>query len=284
MSGASFNLTGWLRRIGLDGPVPPDLSGLRAVVAAQSGTIPFENVDVLLGHPPKLDIGSLQAKMVDRRRGGYCFEQNALLGAGLTELGFKVTRLLARVIRGRAQYASAPATHMMLRVDLAEGSFLADTGYGNQTPTAPLPLRPGEEFQTPHEMMRLVAVGGELTLQARAPEEWQSLYRLSLEPRTDEDFEVANWFTATHPASPFVSNLIVARPGPGGVRNTVFNGRVSVRRPGLSVERRISPDAADLRSVLAAAFGLDLDAGEVARALDMLDRRGTLHSTHPFFV
>src|SRR5580704_14030109 len=108
----------WFRRIGFDRPREPTLQTLRGVIAAHTATIPFENIDVLLGRPPKLDLGSLQRKMIDNARGGYCFEQNTLLLAGLTALGFRVTGLLARVIRGMAVDAPGSATHMMLRVDL----------------------------------------------------------------------------------------------------------------------------------------------------------------------
>jgi N-hydroxyarylamine O-acetyltransferase len=254
------------------------------LIAAHTATIPFENIDVLLGRPPKLDVGSLQQKMIASGRGGYCFEQNTLLRAGLTALGFRVTGLLARVIRGMAADASGPETHMMLRVDLPEGPFLADVGFGNQTPTAPLALRPWIEQETPHETMRLWPVGEELTLQAKLGDDWQSIYRLSPHPRLAVDFEVANWFTATHPASPFVSNLIVARPGPQGTHNTLFNGKVTVRRPGNRAERSRLDKEGDFRAVLGGTFGLTLSDADLTEALEAMDRKGTRGATHPFFA
>ena len=168
MGNPAFNLDAWLGRIGYTGLREPTLLVLRAIVAAHTATIPFENIDVLLGRTPKLDLRFTAAKNRRRRgRGGYCFEQNTLLLGGLTALGFAATGLLARVIRGMPADASGPATHMTLRVDLVEGPFLADVGFGNQTPTAPLAMRPMEEQETPHEAMRLWPVGDELTLQAR---------------------------------------------------------------------------------------------------------------------
>lgn len=141
MSEAEF-LDAYLDRIGLRGRLDPTLTTLRAVVAAHVATIPFENIDVLLGRPPKLDLASLQAKMVRGGRGGYCFEQNKLLRAALQALGFAATGLLARVVRGFPADAERVATHMAVRVDLPEGPFLADVGFGNLTPTAPLALVP----------------------------------------------------------------------------------------------------------------------------------------------
>jgi N-hydroxyarylamine O-acetyltransferase len=280
----TFDVDAWLRRIGHNGSREPTLQTLRAVIAAHTATIPFENIDVLLGRPPRLDLGSLQQKMIGGRRGGYCFEQNTLLHAGLLALGFRATGLIARVIRGMEPDAPGSATHMMLRVDLQEGPFLADVGFGNQTPTAPLALRPGVEQETPHERMRLWPVGEELTLQAKLGDEWQSIYRLSPHPRLSIDYEVANWFTATHPASPFVSNLIVARPGPGGIRQTLFNGRVSVRGPGNTVDRSKLENESAFQATLDSMFGLTLSGPDLAAALDALDRKGTRGVTHPFFA
>jgi N-hydroxyarylamine O-acetyltransferase len=284
MSDQEFDVDAWLRRIGHDGPREPTLETLRTVIAAHTGTIPFENIDVLLGRPPRLDLGSLQRKMIADGRGGYCFEQNTLLLAGLTALGFRATGLIARVIRGMDADAPGSATHMLLRVDLPEGPFLADVGFGNQTPTAPLALRPMQEQVTPHELMRLWPVGEELTLQAKFGEDWQNIYRLSPHPRLHIDYEVANWFTATHPASPFVSNLVVARPGADGARHTLFNGQVTVRRPGTPAERVRLDDESEFRAALNDRFGLALPGVDLAAVLETLERKGTRGATHPFFV
>jgi N-hydroxyarylamine O-acetyltransferase len=283
MSDESFNIDAWFSRIGHAGAREPTLATLRAVIAAHTATIPFENIDVLLGRTPRLDVEALQRKLIAGGRGGYCFEQNTLLHRGLLALGFRVTGLLARVIRGMDANASGPATHMVLRVDLPEGPFLADAGFGNQTPTAPLALRPGVEQITPHETLRLFPVGEELTLQAKLGQDWQSIYRLSPHPRLPIDFEVANWFTATHPASPFVGNLIVARPGPDGVRNTLFNGRVTIRRKDAPVERFRIEDDVGFQSEFGERFGIALTGAELTATLEALDRKGSRGATHPFF-
>jgi N-hydroxyarylamine O-acetyltransferase len=284
MSDQEFDVEAWFRRIGHTGASAPTLATLRALIAAHTATIPFENIDVLVGRPPKLDLPSLRAKLIDSGRGGYCFEQNTLLHAGLTALGFRAERLIARVIRGMAPDAPGPATHMLLRVDVAEGAFLADVGFGNQTPTAPLAFVATIEQSTPHETVRLWPVGDEFTLQAKVGDAWQSVYRLSPHPRPPVDFEVANWFTATHPMSPFVSNFIVARPGAGGTRHTMFNGRITTRRPGQSVDRIMIEDDAAFPEALRGRFGLSLSRGDLAEALVTLDRKGMRGVTHPFFV
>ena len=273
----------WLRRIGHVGPRAPTLATLRGIIAAHAATIPYENIDVLLGRPPRLDLGSMQRKMIAGGRGGYCFEQNMLLRAGLLSLGFTVTSLVACVIRARAPDAAVYATHMVLRVDLPEGPFLADVGFGGLGLTAPLAMRLNVEQTTPHETMRLVPVGEELALQAKLGENWENMYRLLPQPRLDTDYEIANWFTAMHPNSQFVNNLIAARPGPEGTRNTLFNSRLTVRRPPDQVARRMLEGAAEYRQVLAGTFGLALSDAELRAVLEALDRNATRGAEHPFF-
>ena len=273
----------WLRRIGYAGSRAPTLATLRAIIAAHAATIPYENIDVLLGRPPKLDLELLQQKMITSRRGGYCFEHNMLLRGGLLALGFTVTSLIARIVRARAPDAPAYATHMVLKVDLPEGPFLADVGYGSLTPTAPLAMHPNVEQTTPHETMCLVPAGDELTLQAKLGEDWENIYRLLPQARLDTDYEIANWFTATHPNSLFVNNLIAARPGTGGVRNTLFNERLTVRCPPDQVIRRMLKSAAEYGEVLADTFGLVLSSAELCAVLEALDRKGTHGAVHPFF-
>jgi N-hydroxyarylamine O-acetyltransferase len=273
----TFDQNAWLRRIGYEGSRAPTLDTLQAVVAAHSSAISFENIDVLLGRPPKLDLSSLQNKMIANGRGGYCFEQNILFRAGLRSLGFDVTSLLARVVRGLPIDAPRPATHM------PEGAFLADVGFGNATPTAPLAFAPDLEQQTPHEKMRFIQIGQELTLQSRLGDKWEHIYRVAALPRVDAEFEICNWFTATHPDSPFRNNLIAARPGSNKTRITMFNDRVNIRHASGEVERRILSDVSEYCDVLSQTFGLELVGADVALALETFERNGT-RGAHPFFA
>jgi N-hydroxyarylamine O-acetyltransferase len=279
MSETTFSLDGYLDRIGLGGPPEPTLQGLGAIVGAHSAAIAFENIDVFLGRPPKLDLASLQAKMVRGKRGGYCFEQNFLLRAGLRAIGFTATSMIARVVRGFPADAPRIAGHMVVRVDLPEGPFLVDAGFGNLTPTGPLALQSMIEQPTPHEAMRLLPVGPELVLQARLGDTWDNLWRLCSHATVDADYDVANWFTATHPDSVFVNNMIVARPGPDGTRHTFLNGRVNLRLPDGTVKRQ-EVDDAGIADVLLGTFGLSLSAEDIRAALNRLTpdrRRGAAH-------
>ena len=87
----------YLARVGYKGQLEPTLETLKALQFAHVSAIPFENLDIVLGKTISLDLPHLEAKLVKARRGGYCFEQNALFAAVLESLGFEVVRLAARV-------------------------------------------------------------------------------------------------------------------------------------------------------------------------------------------
>jgi N-hydroxyarylamine O-acetyltransferase len=231
-----------------------------------------------------LDLLSLQKKMIAAGRGGYCFEQNMLFRGGLRSLGYKVTSLQARVVRGLEIDAPRLMLHMVLRIDLPEGQFLADVGFGNLAPTAPLKLSPLIEQATPHEVMRFIAMGDELTLQSKLGESWEHIYRVVLLPRFDAEYEICNWFTGTYPQSPYLNNLIAALPGPNGTRLTLFNSRFTVRYPSGHVERWTLQDEEDYRHVLAEKFEIRLSDADLKAALARMERRATPGPPHPFFA
>lgn len=256
----SFDLDAYLRRIGHAGPVAPDLATLQAVVFRHACTIPFENLDPLLGRPPLLDPGSLQRKLVAGGRGGYCFEQNLLLRLALLAIGFRVTAHTARVVWGQSEDHVSPRSHALLRIDLGDGPRIVDVGFGGQTLTGVLRLEPGIEQATPHEPFRLLPAGGDLTLQTKTGDQWRSMYRFDLQEQCPVDYEASNWYLATHPGSHFVTGLVAARPQPGA-RHALGNADYAIHRLEGGTERRTLRDAAEVKSVLAGVFGLAVPDG-----------------------
>lgn len=283
MSDAGFDLDAYLRRIAYRGPREPSPDTLAGIIACHAATLPFENIDVFLGRPIRFDPASVTAKLVHGGRGGYCFEQNALLRAGLTALGFRASPRLARVIRGLPDDAETPRTHMILNVDLPDGAFLADVGFGNLTPTGPLAWRQSEPQPTRHEPFRILRRGREHVVQAGIGSDWQSLYRVCPDLPVQADLEVANWFTATNPAAPFVNNLIIARPG-DACRQTLFNSRFASRDfAGNSTTQALDePDA--YRTVLRETFGLTLPEADLAAMIAKIEQRAALVPSHGFFA
>ncbi len=214
MDAVALDLPRYLERIGWRGAAQPapHLDTLRALHVAHATSIPFENLDIQLGRPVRLDLGSVQAKLVGARRGGYCFEQNALFSAALEAIGFRLTRLCGRVRMGRpADAPLPPRTHMVLRVELADGPYLADVGFGGDELLYPIPLAEGPPHVQEAWCYQLVREGDAWVLRSRQPEGWIDLYVFTTEPQYAIDYEVANHFTSTHPSSRFVQTLTAQR-------------------------------------------------------------------------
>jgi N-hydroxyarylamine O-acetyltransferase len=201
----SLDLDAYLERIGYRGPVEPTRVVLDELHLGHVTRIPFENLDILLGLPIRLDLESLQRKLVQGRRGGYCFEHNTLFAAALEEIGFGVTRLAARVRSGTGDVTAR--THMTLRVEADGEGRLADVGFGAGSIPRSMPIEPGRDVDHFGWTFRLVDDGENRVLQARRPDGWADLYTFTFEPQHAVDYELANHYTSTHPDSPFTRTL-----------------------------------------------------------------------------
>ena len=202
-------LNAYLKRIGLPDPGAPDVAGLRRLHAAHAEAIPFENLDVLLGRGIHLDLDRLRRKLVDQRRGGYCFEQNSLFLAVLREIGFTVEPMEARVRAGAGSLL--PRTHMVLEVDVSGERWLADVGFGGEGPREPVPMRGENPARFAGLSYRVVNEGELRVLQMRGDADWADQYAFLPQPVHPVDFKVSNWFTSTYPESPFVTTLTAQR-------------------------------------------------------------------------
>jgi N-hydroxyarylamine O-acetyltransferase len=249
-------LDAYLARIDYQGPRAPTLAVLGDLTAAHSQAIPFENLDVLLGRPIAIGIDAVFDKLVRRRRGGYCFEQNGLFLHVLQTLGFRVTPLSARVRIDRPRDYVPPRTHMFLRVEVEGGSWLTDVGVGGLSLTAPLRFEADLVQETPHEARRLVHEDGRWFHQARLGGAWIDVYEFTGEEMPPIDREVANWFTSAHPASHFHDRLIVARAASGGRRITILNRELKQRAPDGHAETQVMETPQALLAALDEHFGL----------------------------
>ena len=255
----ALDLPAYFARIAYTGPSEPTHRELRSLVARHLSAIAFENLDPFLGHPADLDPAALVAKLVRARRGGYCQEHNSLFHDVLSALGFSVLALGGRVLWTRAEGQPAPLTHRLTLVELPEGRFIADVGFGGPCPTAPLRLEPGLEQATPHGVYRFSRDGKVFELQLRVDDRWQAMYRFDLAAQTRADFEVANWYTSTHPRSLFTQNLVVCRIV-SETRVNLLNANLSVRQPSERVEHRVLAGAEELGQVLREVMDLALPA------------------------
>ena len=251
MTSYSFDLSAYLHRIRFDGSVRPDLATLRAIHRAHQYAIPFENLDVLLRRPVVLDVEANYDKLVCRRRGGWCYEMNGLMGWALTEIGFDVMRLGAGVMRERAGDAQL-GNHLCLLVGL-EQPYLVDVGFGGSL-AEPLPLRASERADRPYRL--------------GLSELDQGYWRFAEVAHGDAfsfDFRVApadeallarkcQWLQ-TDPASPFIQNLVVQRRTAD--THLSLRGRVLTSIHATHVEKKLLNSQDELVATLRDSFGLD---------------------------
>jgi N-hydroxyarylamine O-acetyltransferase len=271
---STIDLDAYFKRIGYEGARRPMLDTLRAIQLRHTETIAFENLNPLMGWPVRLDVESLQQKLVRDGRGGYCFEQNLLLKHALDALGFRVTGLAARVLWNMPEGVVPPRSHMLLLVDLDGRHFIVDVGFGGITLTGPLHLEADVEQATPHEPFCLVKAGDEFIEQVKIGGHWVSLYQFTLSEQLLPDYEVANWYLSTHPASRFVTDLLAARPAPDR-RYGLLNNQLTVHHRNGGKDRRLITSVTDMRETLEGAFQIVLpDAPELDLALARLTANG----------
>ncbi|HEX5691533.1 MAG TPA: arylamine N-acetyltransferase [Roseiflexaceae bacterium] len=252
-----LDLPAYFERIGYDGERTPTLPTLQAIHLRHATAIPFENLTPLLRQPVQLDLGALQEKLVQNGRGGYCFEHNLLLLAVLRALGFQATGLAARVRWNVPDAVVTPRSHMLLRVELDEQTYLADVGFGGLTLTAPLALLADRVQPTTHEPFRLLADGDGYLMQAQLGEDWRTLYRFDLQQQFLPDYQVTNWYLSNHPNSHFVTALMAARPDHDR-RYALRNNQLSIHHLQGETERRVLTTVAEFRRVLEECFQISL--------------------------
>lgn len=271
-------LAAYLARLGLDDAPAPDAAGLAMLQRAHRQSIGFENFDSHLAARVAIDADSVFAKLVEGRRGGYCFEHNRLFADMLRELGFAPRPLLARVWLGLdpARDAVPPRTHTLLLVDLDGAPWIADAGFGGSF-VPPMPLADGTCASTPdsarHRLVHSPHAWGEWLLERAGPpgatdgraaphRDWQPQYGFCLTPVAPDDLELANHWTATRPGIRFTTlriASIVLADGFAALSDT----RLTLFRAGTTETREIT-DAEAYRAVLAELFRIELSAGAVA--------------------
>ncbi|BBX99444.1 arylamine N-acetyltransferase family protein [Mycobacterium lacus] len=256
----ALDLTAYFDRVNYGGATEPTLDVLQNLVTAHTRTIPFENLDPFLGVPvDDLSPEALTDKLVRRRRGGFCYEHNGLMGYVLAELGFRVRRFAGRVVWMLPPGAPLPAqTHTVLAVTFpgAQGSYLVDVGFGGQTPTSPLRVETGSVQQTPHEPYRLEDRGDGLVLQALVRDQWQTLYEFTTQTRPQIDLTVGSWYVSTHPSSHFVTGLMAAAVTEDA-RCNLSGGNLAIHRAD-GTEKIVLESAAAVVDTLSERFGIDM--------------------------
>jgi len=259
----AVDLAAYCRRIGYAGELRPNLATLRALHEAHVGSIPFENIDVLLECPISLDTAALQEKLVRHHRGGYCFEQNNLFKDVLEAIGFAVIALAARVRFGTV--GIRPRTHMTLLVKSEGQQYLCDTGFGAHGLLEPIAFHDGSIAELPLLSFRIQQEHADRwVLQATIEGPWSDLYAFTLEPQERIDYVVANHFTATSSDSIFRKTL-TAQLVHREQRKVLRHGVLTIKTPA-GEETRTVRFAAEALAVLREEFGIEVPAGKTLPA------------------
>jgi N-hydroxyarylamine O-acetyltransferase len=248
-----MNIDAYLRRIGLAERPPANLEGLKVLHRAHLRAIPYENLDVQLGRKLTIERPQIYEKIVGRHRGGWCYEMNGLFGWALGELGFSVTRVAGAVMRVATGNAMI-GNHLVLKVELDEGLYLADVGFGDG-PLEPFRIVAGP-FESAGFTFGLDAVDDTWWRLRNHPLGGAPSFDFSLN-RADEallaerceQLQTAEW-------SPFVQNLVCQRHTPDGL--TILRGRtVRLVKPTTSSDWLLNSDE-ELVRFLDEAFELRL--------------------------
>lgn len=256
MSNELFNVEAYLKRINYEGKTDVSYETLYGLHVAHTLNVPFENLNVYFRKTVSLDRESLYKKIVENKRGGYCFEMNGLFSFVLQELGFKVTNLLARGTKDGITYFAK--THQVLMVEIDDKRYLADVGFGNDGITAPLILETGtDQKQFTHTYRLLEDPKFGYILQEKEGEEYRYMYAFTLEECYPADFIMSNHFTSTFPDSFFIKMKMCTIPTKDG-RITLTDDHLKIVSNGEVTERQLNGDE-EYNELLKKYFKLDLD-------------------------
>jgi N-hydroxyarylamine O-acetyltransferase len=251
----TLDISKYLDRIGYSGPTALSAQLLHDLHRRHMLSVPFENLDILLGRRIVCDQSAFVEKIVERRRGGFCYELNGAFSALLRALGFAVTMLSARVTRDDGQ--SGPEfAHLVLRVDLDE-PWLCDVGFGDSF-VEPLCLQPGVEQPQGKRTFRLVKDGRVLHLELREPDtqHWERQYSFTLVPRRLDEFASMCEYHQTSPDSHFTRATVCSLATSDG-RITLTDQDLMTTRDGERVSIPVISQA-QRTAVLRDTFGIEL--------------------------
>jgi len=249
-----LELSAYLHRIQFDGSVRPDIATLRAIHRAHQYAIPFENLDVQLRRPVALDPEANYHKIVRRRRGGWCYEMNGVMGWALKQMGFEVMRMSAGVMRVRAGDGQL-GNHLCLLVSLDQ-PYLVDVGFGGSL-AEPLPLRATEREDRPYRLGLSEPGDGYWRFAEIAHGDGDPFsFDFRAAPADEGLLARKCQFLQTDPASPFTQNLVVQRRTAD--THLSLRGRVLTVIHATRVDKKLLNSADELVATLRDSFDLDI--------------------------
>jgi len=268
----SMDTAAYLRRIGHWSGVDTDLSTLRSLTRAHLMSVPFENLDIHLGQPIALDVDRFFRKIVNQRRGGFCYELNGLFAELLRELGFHVQLMSARVERKSGELGPH-GDHLALKVFVGGDAYLVDVGFGD-SPRTPMKLEPGSVVRERGLEFRLRDATDGLRFEAQAEGGRKKAYQLGTRPRALSFFRPMSDYHQKSPMSFFTQQRLCTMPTREG-RTSLYGETLAVYDGESTKEHRVDGDGAFLEA-LSREFGVNIASAPkvVGRSLPMrLSRR-----------
>ncbi|HKV38793.1 MAG TPA: arylamine N-acetyltransferase [Blastocatellia bacterium] len=249
-----MDIQAYLERIKYDGGLTPSIDTLRGLHRAHMLSVPFENLDIHIQRPIRLEPGAIFHKIVELRRGGFCYELNGLFAFFLRDLGFQVEMLSAGV--GRRDGAFGPEfDHMALSVRLEE-TWLADVGFGDSF-IEPIPFQDSKPSKDPAGTFLLITQDdSRVLLKQDSDGTWQNQYRFSQQPHELADYEGMCLHHQTSPESSFTKGRVCTLATPSG-RITLSGLKLIVTENGIRREQLLSGEEEYL-AVLRRQFGIVL--------------------------
>ncbi|MCF8569128.1 arylamine N-acetyltransferase [Gordonia sp. HY002] len=256
-----LDLPAYLARIGVTGEPSPTLDTLAALHRGHTTSIPFENLEIMLGRGIPLDLESLQRKLIGSRRGGYCFEHVTVFAAALERIGFRFTALSGRVTLG-GDWSSRPPTHAVIVVESGGRRYLCDVGFG-RGPLEPIELVDGTDVDQDCWRLRLTSepVGDVFgtdrwILWQRVGDDWVDRHTFTANPQFPIDYRVGSHFVSTSPRSPFTTRPFVQRFA-ADAHHTLDDSTLTTAAPdGTQTSREVPVD--ELPTLLRDVFDIDL--------------------------
>jgi N-hydroxyarylamine O-acetyltransferase len=248
-----FDLPAFLERIGHSATVRPDVETLRAVHRAFAFAVPYESFDVQFGAGISRDPAKAFDKIVTRRRGGWCYEMNGLLGVALEAIGFRVRGLAGAVHRER-QGDKVIGNHLVLLVDLDQGTWLADMGFGDGLIEA-VPLREGA-FDNGFYRCSLERAAGGWWRYRNDPRGGTLSFDFHEDVAEEVLLEAQCRYLQSDPESGFVLNAVTQRWTPDAL--LMLRGKVLKTIKATHETTRTLASAEDLVATLKTSFALDL--------------------------